>query len=69
MDINHASIEKADNGFLVCWSEKKKSVNPMEHCGYVDHKEVFLEKDLEKAWDFYKEKKMACLMKEKESSY
>jgi hypothetical protein len=70
MDINYASIEMADNGYVVCWSEKQTPKSPMDHCEYVDHKQVFTEKQEDKAWDFYKEKKMAslyCAQKNKSS--
>jgi hypothetical protein len=59
--INYVDIEMAENGFVVCWSEKTESSNSFEHCGYVDKKKLFPMDDEGDAWNFYKDKKMECL--------
>lgn len=58
--VDYVKIDKADNGYVVYWDEKAPSVGEYDHAPMVEKKQVFLEKDVDKAFDFFKEKKMEC---------
>lgn len=68
--INHCSIDTADNGYIVEWSEKEeKPEGSMEHCNYTNHKKIFTSKQEDEAWELYKKLKMSNMKYRKKSMY
>ena len=47
-------IEKADNGFVVEYSEKeKRKEGCMEHCDHIRRSQVFTSDEEDKAWEMF----------------
>lgn len=55
-----SKIEKADNGWVVEWTEKKKKEGGghFEDMVHVEHKKVFGKEEKDAAWETFKEYKM-----------
>lgn len=54
---HHVRIEKADNGWVVEYSTKKKAKSKFENMSYMEHKKVFTDSDEDKAFEFFKKMK------------
>lgn len=68
--INWCGMEKADNGYIVKWSEKQTMPKgSMEHAEYIDHKKLYSDEEKDTAWDMYKEVKMAEMEYEQHRRY
>lgn len=55
MKVDYVSLTPADNGVTLSWCEKTSGNSTYENCSYKDYSEVYLEKDIDKALNKFKE--------------